>query len=157
MKGRIVAVAALAIFVMLFAQSAVAQKINANGVSLYLPIESDSFELPDGRTVERSVNTGFSVDLTGQEQPGNEICSGTRVSEADGEGFFESGHCVGIDIDGDMWWLWFRNTEAGGEYHFTGGTGKFKGITGGGKSEVTFEWADGKYFDTWKGSWEIPE
>jgi len=157
MKRRIIVVAAVTIFVMLFAEAALAQKVTTNGRAFFVPVQTESYELPDGRTVENNTYTGFSINNDDPSLPGNETCIGTRLVAADGKSWVESGYCYTVDPDGDVVWLWFNNRDGAGEWHHIGGTGQYEGITGGGTSKRGTEWADGKWEDVWKGSWEIPE
>jgi hypothetical protein len=156
MKVRITVVAAVAFFAILVAEPALAQKVTQSGRALYTPVATESQELPDGRTVKHVTASGFSIVDNSQDPPVNETCSGTRITAADGESWSENGYCFNFDPDGDAVWLWYKNTDAGGEYHFIAGTGKFEGITGGGTSRVGFEWEDGKFFVLWEETWEAP-
>ena len=75
------------------------------------------------------------------------------------------GHCVFTDSDNDqaiMWWhrVWLAGTEVDSRWEWTGGTGKYQGITGSGQmKEVLFtEHVQGmdSGVEEITGSWEIP-
>jgi hypothetical protein len=124
------------------------------GRTLYVPIDTQSYDLPDGSNVEQQARSGFSVEITGETPPHNEVCSGTRIYSPDGKAWHEAGYCFSVDPDGDVIWLWFKGTEEGSEHHFISGTGKYDGITGGGTAKQGTEWDDGKFYVDWTSSWE---
>ncbi len=75
------------------------------------------------------------------------------------------GHCVFTDSDNDqaiLWWhrVWLAGTEVDSRWEWTGGTGKYQGITGSGqiKDVLWTEHVQGmdSGVEEITGSWEIP-
>jgi hypothetical protein len=106
--------------------------------------------LANGTTLRHQHSKGF---VTGDE-PGNPFdggcqeCFDSEVLAADGSVVSSMGHCQGVDRDGDVWTIWTKADAWG----FTGGTGKFKGIEGGGTAKVVNGSPDGRTIYTWDGT-----
>ena len=80
-------------------------------------------------------------------------CIGSSIVAKDGVPGEDAGYCDGIDKDGDVFFMWYRNKDADNRWGFLGGTGKFEGITGGGTTTyVAGEPAD-RLVVKWEGKW----
>ncbi|KPK62595.1 MAG: hypothetical protein AMS21_07385 [Gemmatimonas sp. SG8_38_2] len=148
---------ATALFCLGAAAEAQAQSMSGGGLALYVPQAAESYQLPDGRTVQPLNLVGF-VTANDPENPlhmMNQNCAGTTIVAPEGETMDGHGHCVGIDSEGDVAWLWWSSAEVGNTWGFLGGTGKFEGIEGGGTTAPGPIWPDGKYIITWEGTWEM--
>lgn len=134
-----------------------AMKSKGSGRGMYAATETGSTKLANGTTVRFSHDTGF---CTGNE-PGNPFdgtcqdCFASEVVAADGSLIQRKGHCIGIDRDGDTWTLWFDGAANPGTWTIIGGTGKFKGMEGGGTHQLVQKWPDGRYTISWEGSWQV--
>jgi hypothetical protein len=84
-------------------------------------------------------------------------CIGATVVGAGGAEGEGAGYCDGIDRDGDVYFLWWRNQADGRTWGFMGGTGKFEALTGGGTTEVLGGSADGRVVLRWDGTWTTKE
>jgi len=139
---------------LLVAQGSFAETYQLTGRSIWTPESASSSKLADGRTVARQVLRGTAI----ADQPGTPLslvsqdCMFTTVTAADGKAFQSGGYCDGLDADGDVYWAVGTATEAGGEWHYIGGTGKFEGLTGGGTYKLAETLPDGKILATWDGS-----
>jgi len=129
----------------------------AKGGNAFVSEVTGSLDLPDGTTRITVHNRGF---IWNDGEPvvggnGSMDCIGSNILSAEGEPMSGAGTCEAIDLDGDIWWVWW-NGAAGGDFGFTGGTGKYTGITGGGSWMSDSQYADGKVMNKWEGSWTIP-
>lgn len=128
------------------------KKGKITGHDLMVPITVDSAKLANGMTVRHTNQKGFT---TGNE-PGNPFdgacqdCFFSDVLAADGSVVSSTAHCQGVDRDGDTWSVVTGAKE--GTWVFVGGTGKFKGIEGGGTYKIDKEWPDGRALGSWEGS-----
>ncbi|MCF1503465.1 hypothetical protein L0F51_06795 [Afifella sp. H1R] len=69
-------------------------------------------------------------------------CVGTLYT-AEGETPFGAGICTTIDHDRDLWWLsWTSDGERAGEWVAIDGTGKYRGLSGGGTIRVILNMKD---------------
>ena len=132
------------------------QKITGGGHGVFVPQASESYELPNGQTVERTKSTAFLIaeDPKSPFHLTNWNCAGTVVTLADDMGGSGSGYCDGVDSDGDVWWISWSGVD-GGPWSFLGGTGKFEGVDGGGTWKAAQEWPDGKFMNSWEGTWTM--
>ena len=81
-------------------------------------------------------------------------CMGTVLTLKDDKTLFSGGSCDATDNDGDIWWLsWISNDDGSSAWKVTGGTGKYKGMTGSGKSEWIVQMSDGRSVLHWDGKW----
>jgi len=88
----------------------------------------------DGHSVMRVSNVGI-VLTDNPKQPMNgakSACAGLFTVAADGKSSAGQGSCGYVDKAGDIFWLSWQGTLAGGNWRYHGGTGKFRGLTGGG-------------------------
>jgi hypothetical protein len=149
----------IAVAVLLLASSAEAQagkKVTASGSGFYIRKGKDSFKLPGDRRVEQEGSEGY-LTTTQSDNPLNlasQNCTGTTITSKDGKTGTGSGYCVLFDAAGDAAWTWFRGDLDAGSWGFIDGTGKFKGIEGGGTWKTTQRSPDGKYINSWDGSWQ---
>lgn len=115
-------------------------------------------DLPDGNMLVHATSSGFSWtdndDVVGGN--GSLECSGFSTVSPEGDQLDGSGSCVGLDEDGDIWRIWWSGAM-GGEFGFTGGTGKYAGINGGGTWTTKVRYPDGKVMNDWEGTWTIPD
>lgn len=87
----------------------------------------------DGRVMEQFRDSGVVVGEPDDPMNGTwQTCYGTYASSPGGEIRTISAYCDGRDDDGDVYWLAWEGGESDGPWQFTGGTGKFRGISGGG-------------------------
>lgn len=144
----------MALSLLALAQLSAAETYTLTGRSIWTPESVNSSKLPDGRTVTRQVLKGTAIaDET--DTPLSMVsqdCMFTTVTSADGKTFSSGGYCDGVDVDGDVYWAVGTATQDGGEWHYIGGTGKFEGMTGGGKYQLAMTWPDGKIVATWDGT-----
>lgn len=131
--------------------------MTGSGHAFRVPKASETYKLADGRSVQRESDVGYLTTA----QPDNPLnmntqdCSGTTVVSTDGKTASGSGYCVSFDADGDTAWMWWRGDLDGGTWGFTDGTGKFKGVEGGGTWKTKQRSPDGKFIDTWEGTWQM--
>ena len=83
----------------------------------------------------------------------NDLVSGVTVAA--------HGYCIVTDADGDkVFESWYGKGSAPGkgtgQFTWTGGTGKYHGITGGGTFEYTFIGTTSQGFSLAKGTWQLP-
>lgn len=128
------------------------------GGNALIPDALSTVDLPDGNMLVRSTSNGFIWTEDDNVVGGNGAlaCYGSNTMSPEGEQLDGSGTCEGVDPDGDIWWLWW-NGGMEGEFGFTGGTGKYAGITGGGTWKAQLRYPDGSFTNDWEGSWTIPE
>jgi len=79
----------------------------------------------------------------------------------DGSMIHNSGDCAATDMDGNKaMWKWKCTACPGqgwaGEFQFTGGTGKYAGLKGGGTYQETNVPGTGNGWSILKGEWELP-
>jgi hypothetical protein len=132
-----------------------AQENSGSGQVMLVPRPAQSTTMPDGRVLQIVGVDGF---VTGDQAdnpfaPATQSCAGTVVVAADGSGAEAHGYCDGVDTEGDVWWIWWSETPAGGKWGIIGGTGKFTGMEGGGTTNRVAEWPDGRYIVRWEGTW----
>jgi len=86
-----------------------------SGSVTYLSIWAETFDLPSGAKVHRNYNKGVVLadDSAIPFNLATQDCRGSRVIGADGAVTFDSGFCDTIDVECDMWTLWYRNDAAG--------------------------------------------
>ena len=82
-------------------------------------------------------------------------CLGGSIIGPNGDTGNGAGYCDGIDKDGDVYFIWYRNDGADRRWGFLGGTGKFAGIDGGGTTEVVGGTPDGRVVVKWQGKWTM--
>ncbi len=110
----------------------------------------------DGHTIMRvsSVGVILTDDPKGIFNGSKSACSGLFTIAAGGKSSAGRGSCGYVDKAGDVYWLSWQGTLAGGTYKFDGGTGKFQSLTGGG-SYTAVASGDGVSVTKFEGSYEI--
>lgn len=91
-------------------------------------------------------------------------CTGHAIVSSQGKPVSESGMCFRQDSDGDSFSYWWKMDEAGtarcpdscGSFGYVDGTGKFKGLTGGGTYVHTHDFAGGGSSGTYKDTYKMP-
>jgi hypothetical protein len=120
-------------------------------------ISTETSQLPDGRTLMRTHDSSVIMG----NNPGNPFhlasldCFATYVLAADGNSGNGGGYCDGVDQGGDVWMITFGGDLGGGKWQFSGGTGKFDGITGGGSYKAAAQVPGGRSLTTWDGTWQM--
>lgn len=128
------------------APAAEAAPRKVSGTVTYVPVGSDVSDLADGRSVARSAFNGIIVadDPTIPFHLAAQDCGGTTIVSADRKTTVGSGYCAALDKDGDAWWLWWRLEGDGSTWAVVDGTGKYKGMTGGGTTKTLVRLPDGR-------------
>ena len=119
-----------------------AQQMSGGGYVALVPKPAVTSETPDGRVLQMVGVDGIVF--------GDEV-----VMAADGSDLMAKGYCDGVDLEGDVWWISWEETAAGGSWNLLGGTGKFEGVSGGGQTSRVAEWPDGRYVVRWDGTWTM--
>ena len=154
----LIVLAQAAMLVTVFAPDTFGQEqFSAKGKFTFTRLSSESVSLPGGRTLQRVVDSGFTLtdDPSSPLDQSALTCTGAVVVSTSGEPGAGSGHCEAIDEDGDMWMLWFRNDNHGGPWGYIIGTGKFEGIEGGGTWAEGPQWPDGRGINTWETTYTL--
>ena len=84
-------------------------------------------------------------------------CIGGGLFGPAGDANDGAGYCDGIDKDGDVFFLWYRNDGDDRTWEFLGGTGKFDGVMGGGVTSVIGGTPDGRVVLRWDGTWTMKD
>ena len=158
-RKRRFSIIAAAVFLLLAPASGAraGQEVTGGGLAFRVPKASKTYKLADGRSVQQTTDAGY-LTTTQPDNPLNmntQNCSGTMIVGTDGKTGSGGGYCVSFDADGDTAWMWWRGDLNGGTWGFTEGTGKFKGVEGSGTWKTKQRWADGKFVDTWEGTWQM--
>ena len=120
------------------------------GKAYYRPISEQTSKLSDGRTLTRTVVAGY-VQGDGAGNPFDmlqQTCSSTTLIKPNGGGMEQFGYCDALDADLNLFVLSFHDDD----WSIDGGTGKFAGMKGGGKTKVVQTWPDGSYLISWSGA-----
>jgi hypothetical protein len=134
-----------------------AEKMTGSGHNANQNVSTQVTKLPDGRSLmaihDASIimgnNQGNPFHLTTLD------CYSTYIAAADGNSGNGNGYCHGVDKDGDVWWITFGGDFGGGTWAFTGGTGKFDGISGGGTFKPVSQMQGGRSLSVWDGTWDM--
>jgi hypothetical protein len=112
--------------------------------------EVTAAELPSGGSI--GVFTGRETQVINDPSDPGHMATGKcyGVFEVSAEGAYsDRGNCVYTDRDGETFSIKFSTAPgAGGTHEYTGGTGKWEGVTGSGTYEVT-DLGDGAYVTTY--------
>lgn len=143
----------LASSALVFAAPTIAAEVSGKGSVTY-STSSEVMELKGG---DKLVHTAFKgvVLADDPKSPLNmslQDCSGSTVLNKKGEPQGGGGYCSGVDSDGDIWWISWRGNAAGSDWSFISGTGKYDGVTGGGKTRNLLQTAD-RMVISWEGAW----
>ena len=99
------------------------------------------------------VANGF-IDKSSVECPGvNDIVNGLSMAN--------HGYCIITDKDGDKAFLVWKGKDTspnvgGGDFQWTGGTGKYNGIKGNNTYQYTGIGTTPAYSVVWEGEWQVP-
>lgn len=128
-----------------------------SGTATYVPATLETIDLPDGSKLQRSHLKGvvIAADATVPFHMSPQDCVGSNRISATGQVLGGSGYCDGMDRDGHVWWIWWKNAPSGNTWGFMGGTGKYDGIEGGGTTEPQYQGADGRLVINWTGRWRM--
>lgn len=143
----------LGVLALVFAAQAQAAEVSATGTATYVS-SPDVTELKDGNRLVRAQlkGVGLADDPKSSLHQSLQSCGGTTLVNKKGETLAGAGYCDGVDRDGDLFWLSWRANATGSDWTFTGGTGKYAGVTGGGKT-VNAVQAPDRLVITWEGRW----
>ena len=134
MKYFFAAIAAALLLVAAGAANA-GERIEESGHEAFATIVWDELELDEGHSLAwwRGDGVGFDDDPTSPAHLVTADCAGTYEFMPD-ETYTVTGFCTYTTRDGDKYYLkwWESPGMEEGRYEYTGGTGKFAGITGGG-------------------------
>ncbi len=134
-----------------------AQEMKGSGRVSFVRHSSETFQLPDGTTGQRLHSKGVVIanEPTHPFHLSTQDCLGTYLMDSDGAVSSANGYCDGIDRDGHIWWIWWKNDQEGGSWGFLGGTGKWDGTEGGGTTKYELQSPDGRVVISWEGSWKM--
>ena len=134
-----------------------AQERSHSGDFAFMTTASEEMPLSDGQVLMRVVQSGmvFADDPASPLDRTATTCTGSTVMDATGRATVVSGHCDGVDADGDVWTIWYGGDEDGGDWGYMGGTGKFEGIEGGGTFSAESQWSDGRGINSWEGTYTL--
>ena len=129
-----------------------AQERSDSGDFAFMTTSSEEMPLSDGRVLTRVVQSGmvFADDSSSPIDRTATTCTGSMVMDASARATVVSGHCDGVDADGDVWTAWYGGDQDGGDWGFMGGTGKFEGVEGRGTFSAGVQWADGRGINSWE-------
>ena len=118
---------------------------------------SEEMPLSQGHVLMRVVQSGvvFADDPASPIDRTATTCTGSMVMDATGQATVVSGHCDGVNADGDVWTAWYAGNQDGGAWGFMGGTGKFEGIEGRGTFSAEVQWSDGRGINSWKVTYTV--
>jgi hypothetical protein len=113
--------------------------------------------LSQGHVLMRVVQSGviFADDPASPIDRTATTCTGSMVMDTTGQATVVSGHCDGVNADGDVWTIWYAGDQDGGDWGYMGGTGKFEGIKGGGTFSAEVQWSDGRGINSWEGTYTL--
>ena len=128
-----------------------------SGTGVYTRVSSNIIERADGSQVIHFADKGIIMasDTKSPLHLCTQDASGTAVLAADGSLVMASGYADGINADGDVFWIWWRNSPTERKWGYLGGTGKFAGIKGGGTTVQLSVHPDGRSSISWEGEWTI--
>lgn len=111
------------------------ERIEESGHEAFATIVWDELELDEGHSFAwwRGEGVGFDDDPTSPAYLNTGDCAATYEFMPD-DTYKASGFCTYTDRDGDKWFVkWWEGSDMEeGRYEYTGGTGKYAGVTGGG-------------------------
>ena len=157
-RGRTFLMAAGTMVLLLcLAPGSPAQERSHSGDFAFMTTASEEMPLSDGQVLMRVVQSGmvFADDSSSPIDRTATTCTGSTVMDATGRATVVSGHCDGVDADGDVWTAWYGGDEDGGDWGYMGGTGKFEGIEGGGTFSAESQWSDGRGINSWEGTYTL--
>lgn len=135
-----------------------AKEWHDNGTGSYVTVSSSSVKQANGGTVVHETFKGIVLSnvpgsiINATSQTG----SGTTFLDADGNLVLSMGYADGVDGDGDVFWIWWKTTPEKRTWGYTGGTGKFKGIKGGGTTRLIAYFPGDRSAISWEGNVSVP-
>jgi hypothetical protein len=150
--------AGAAVLFLALATGSPAQEQSHSGDFAFVTTSSEEMSLNDGTVLTRVVQSGVVIadDSSSPIDRTATTCTGSTVMDASGSATVISGHCDGVDGDGDVWTIWYGGNQDGGDWGYMGGTGKFDGIKGRGTFSAESQWADGRGINSWEGKYTLP-
>ena len=149
---------------LLFSAVAHAQPVETHsesgcGFTAYSTTTTDSVPLANGHTLVNFHDWGlfYTDDPASILNESRYDCFGSHPFDAAGVNLGGQGYCAGIAKDGDHWWIHWTGTQKGGDWHFSGGTGKFADIPGGGEWSNAAGFAPQETITVWHGQWQWRE
>jgi hypothetical protein len=121
------------------------QKIDNNSYGV-VTIDATEITQPNGHKAMVG-GQNHSVIVNSDGETFSQWCQGSAITESDGL-VTQAGSCAIIAEDGDVMWVWFRNSGPGSEgtWGVIAGTGEYAGATGGGKTKPGKLLGDGRAF-----------
>ena len=135
-----------------------AKEWHDGGTGTYIVTSSNSVAQPNGSTVVFQSFKGvvLSNDSKSILNLTSQSGAGTTVFDKDGNLVESNGYADGVDRDGDVFWIWWKTTPNGGTWGYTGGTGKFAGIKGGGTTKTLVNFPGDRWTISWEGNVSLP-
>ena len=132
---------------------------SGRGFSAYSTTTIDTVPLADGHKLMNVHTWGlfYTEDPESRLNESRYDCFGSHPFDAAGENLGGQGYCAGIAKDGDHWWIHWNGTQRGGDWRFSGGTGKFADISGGGEWANAAGFAPQETTTVWQGQWQWRE
>ncbi len=149
--------AGAAVLFLALAPGSSAQERSDSGDFAFVTASSEEMPLSQGHVLMRVVQSGvvFADDPASPMDRTATTCTGSMVMDATGQATVVSGHCDGVNADGDVWTAWYAGNQDGGAWGFMGGTGKFEGIEGRGTFSAEVQWSDGRGINSWKVTYTV--
>jgi len=105
----------------------------------------EKVDLPNGKVVMANGEWHGSAvnDKTGEQS--SQWCTGEQYPDAKGTPMYGAGYCTIFYDNGDILWVSFMGNGEGkpGSWAVIGGTGRWEGATGGGKTDMVSQRSDG--------------
>ena len=137
--------------------SAHAEDITGSGTVTYAGFHIGQRPIADGKGLGQDHLKGVIL----ANDPSNPLhlaaqdCIGASIIDKKGNPGDGAGYCDGIDKDGDVFLIWYRNKGNDRTWSFMGGTGKFDGITGGGTTTPMVGEPADRVVVKWEGKWTM--
>ena len=115
-------------------------------------------ELEKGHTLFQGEfnSTNFNDAGQGFIHKASVVCPGVN-DMIDGVSRASQGYCIVTDQDGDKAFLvWKAGKGFDGDFQWTGGTGKYTGITGNNTFTAFLIGPSSSGYSVWKGEWKLP-
>jgi len=150
--------AGAAVLFLTLAPGSEAQERSDSGSFSFSTTSSEEMPLNDGTVLLRVVQSGMVLadDPASPLNRSATTCSSTTVIDTATQAAVTAGYCDPVDVDGDMWSIWYKADVDGGTWGFLVGTGKFEGIQGEGTFWAGEAWADGRGINYWEVTYTLP-
>ena len=131
----------------------------ARGFSAFDTTETEVETVDGGRQLMHVKSSGqfYTEDPASPLNETTYRCFGSHLIGTDGNSIQGHGYCAGVAAEGDAWWIEWQGVLNAGTWEFTGGTGTFEGIRGGGRWQNESALAREDSVTTWSGSWRLGE